>query len=84
MTFWTAVTLVLMVGALLPALVVAGRGEPLRRLVGLELAGPVAVLVLMAVAQVASSSADLVVPLVLAVLSYAGTLVFVRLLRRHV
>ncbi|MGN6330488.1 MAG: hypothetical protein ACTHOD_02410 [Motilibacteraceae bacterium] len=82
MTFWIWMTLALMTAGLLPALVVAARGEPLRRLVGLELATPVAVLVLMAVAQVASSSADLVVPLVLAVLAYAGTLVFVRLLRR--
>lgn len=84
MSFWTAVTLVLMLAGLLPALAVAAHGEPLRRLVGLELATPVAVLVLLCVAQATDSTSDLIVPLVLAALAYAGTLVFVRLLRRQV
>ncbi len=56
------------------------RGSSIDRLVGLELAGSVATITLLVMAQAASQSSYLVVPLVLVLLSFAGTLVFTRLL----
>jgi multisubunit Na+/H+ antiporter MnhF subunit len=69
-----------MVGGLGPALWLGARGGPTQRLVGLELAGSVTVLVLLLLAQAAGQAQFLVLPLVLVLLSFAGTLVFTRLL----
>jgi multisubunit Na+/H+ antiporter MnhF subunit len=80
MTGYTVLTAILMVGGLGPAAWLGARGRPEHRLVGLEIGGPVTVLILMLLSQVTGQSSSLIVPLVLALLSVAGTLVFTRLL----
>ena len=65
---------------LAPALLLASRGDPMERLVGMELAGGVVVLDLLVLSQAFAQSSYLIVPLVLVLLSFAGTLVFTRLL----
>ncbi len=74
---------VLMVGALIPALILASRGNDVGRLIGLQLFGGVSVLVLLLLAQGYGQPQYLIVPLVLVVLSFAGTLVFTRLLGKR-
>ena len=83
MTPWLLGAMGLIAGGLAPALWLAARGDPVRRLVGLELASAVTVLVLLLLSQAAGQSSYLIVPLVLALLSFAGTLVFTRLLSSH-
>lgn len=80
MTPWVVFAAVLAVAGLGPALVVVAREKALYRLTGLQLAGPVVVLVLIAVSVVLGQSSYLIVPLALVLLSYAGTLVYTRLL----
>jgi len=80
MTPWVVFAGVLMVAGLGPALAVGVRGRALYRLTGLQLAGPVTVLVLIAVSAVLGQSSYLIVPLALVLLSFAGTLVYTRLL----
>lgn len=80
MNAWLAACAVLIVLGLIPTLWVASRGDAVRRLVGLQLSGALAVLVLMSFAQAMNQPSYLIVPLVLAVLTVAGTLVFTRLL----
>lgn len=82
MTLWLIAATVLMVGGLGPAVWLGSHGGPAERLLGLELGGAVTVLVLLVLAQADGQSQFLVVPLVLVVLSFAGTLVFTRLLDR--
>jgi multisubunit Na+/H+ antiporter MnhF subunit len=77
---WLLVALLLMVAGLVPCLAVAGRGEPLQRLVGANLLSAVLVAILLLLAQGLGRSAYVDVGLVLAVLAPAGTLVFTRLL----
>ncbi|NKQ54320.1 hypothetical protein HFP15_15650 [Amycolatopsis sp. K13G38] len=57
----------------------AFRGNAVRRLVGLQLAGAVTVLLLVLVSLGEGQSSYLIVPLVAVLLSFAGTLVFTRL-----
>ncbi len=73
---------VLVIGGLGPALLLTSRGDPVARLVGMELVSAVAVAVMLVLAQVSGQSFYLSVPLVLVPLSFAGTLVFTRLLVR--
>ena len=80
MTGWLIATTLLLAGALAPALWLAARGDPVRRLVGLELAGAVTVLVLLLLTQAYGPSSAVILPLTLALLAFAGTLVFTRLL----
>ena len=80
MTPWLLGVIVLMVGGLGPALWLGSRGDPVRRLVGLELGSSLTVLILLLLCQVAGQAQFLIVPLVLVLLSFAGTLVFTRLL----
>lgn len=77
---WLAGTVVLALGGLIPAGWLASRGDPVNRLVGVELGSTVVALALMLFAQYMNQSQYLVVPLVLAVVSFAGTLVYTRLL----
>ncbi|MCW2720882.1 monovalent cation/H+ antiporter complex subunit F [Pseudonocardia sp.] len=77
---WSVAALVLMTGGLGPALWLGVRGRPVARLVGLELGSAVTVLVLLLLAQADGQSQYLILPLVLVLLSFAGTLVFTRLL----
>jgi multisubunit Na+/H+ antiporter MnhF subunit len=72
---------VLLLGGLAPVLLLASRGEPDSRLIGLDLAAPVLTFALILFSQVGpGQSYDLILPLVLVPLSFAGTLVFTRLL----
>jgi len=76
---WLGAALVLIAGGLTPAVVLGLRGSALDRLVGLQLAGALLVGVLLLLAHAFNQSSYLIVPIVLAVLSVAGVLVFVRL-----
>jgi multicomponent Na+:H+ antiporter subunit F len=78
---WLGAALGLIVGALAPALWLGVRGGPLDRLVGLQLAGSVLTPALLLLTFGYGQTGYLIVPLVLAVLSFAGILVFLRLLR---
>ncbi|MFC5948686.1 monovalent cation/H+ antiporter complex subunit F [Pseudonocardia lutea] len=82
MIVWYVAGLALLAGGLLPAAWLGMRGGPVERLVGLELVAAVTTLLLLVLAQAGGQSSLLVVPLVLVVLSFAGTLVFTRLLRQ--
>jgi multisubunit Na+/H+ antiporter MnhF subunit len=79
MTFWLGAALVLIVGAVAPAAYRGSRGGGLDRLIGLQLVSAAMVPVLLLLSVGFGQSSYLIVPLVLAVLSYAGALVFVRL-----
>ena len=79
-TGWLAAALVLIVSALVPAVVLGLRGSPLARLAGLQLTGAVLVPVLLLLTIGYGQTAYLIVPLVLAVLTFAGVLVFLRLM----
>lgn len=80
MTPWLVFTGVVMVAGVGPALVVGSREKALYRLTGLQLAGPVVILALIAISVVLGQPSYLIVPLALVLLSYAGTLVYTRLL----
>ena len=80
MNAWSLATAVLLAGGLRPALVIGARDGPLDRLVGLQQGGAVATAVLLLVAHAGGASFLLSVPLVMVLASFAGTLVFIRLL----
>ena len=80
MTAFLWAGLVLTAGGLLPAWWIGSRGDPVDRLVGLELASAVAVVDLLILIQAFDQSIYLIVPFVLVLVSFAGTLVFTRLL----
>lgn len=73
---------VLLIAGLPAALWVSARGRPADRLIGLEITSAVATVAMLLIAQVSNQSYELIVPLVLVVLSVAGTLVFTRLIDR--
>lgn len=81
MNGWELTSAVLLLGGLAPALVLVARGSAMARLVGLELAGSVTVLLLLLLAQAFGQTGYQIVALVLVLLDVAGTLVFIRLLR---
>lgn len=83
MSGYTICALVLL-SALLPAGVAASRGDGIDRLVGLELVSSIGAVFMLVLAQVSHQSYFLSVPLVLVPMSFAGTLVFTRLLGRRV
>jgi multisubunit Na+/H+ antiporter MnhF subunit len=58
----------------------ATRGAPVDRLAGLEMGGTVTALELMLFSQAENESQYLIVPLTLVLLSFAGTMVYARLL----
>lgn len=62
----------LVVGGLAPATWLGLRDRPLERLIGLQLAGAVLVPVLLLLSYAYGQTSYLIVPLVLAVLSFAG------------
>jgi multicomponent Na+:H+ antiporter subunit F len=80
MTVWSLAAVALLVGGLVPAVIIACRGTAARRVVGLELASATGTLVMLLSCQAFNQSSYLIVPLVLALSSVAGTLVFTRLL----
>ena len=77
---WYIASLVLLLGGLVPATLIGSRRGPTDRLVGLILASAVVVLCMLTLAQAYGQPMYLIVPLVLAILSVAGVLVFTRLL----
>ncbi|GAA0241719.1 hypothetical protein GCM10009527_042930 [Actinomadura nitritigenes] len=74
--------LVLLVGAVLPALLTTLRGRPVDRLAGLIVTGPLVTLVLTLLTSAYGRPAYLDVALILALLSFAGALVFARFFSR--
>lgn len=72
--------LVLLVGAFVPGLWMASRGQPQHRLVGMEFATIAAAMALAVLAVALQQSFALIVPLVLVVVTLPGTLVYTRLL----
>jgi multicomponent Na+:H+ antiporter subunit F len=76
---WAATVLLL---GLVPLLWVCVRARPLDALPAVELASTITVLVLILLAEGFQRSVYFVVPLTLAVMSYAGAFVYVRLLAR--
>lgn len=79
-TPWLIAAGVLLVGGLPPAILLASRGPAAHRLVGLQLTGSLSVILLILLSLGVNQSSYLIVPLVLVLLSFAGTLVFTRLL----
>ncbi len=82
MNAWLVSATVLLVAGLLPCLVVTMRSGSVERLVGLEVAGVVTTIVLLLLAQGFSRAVYLDLALVLALLSFAGSMVFARFLER--
>jgi multisubunit Na+/H+ antiporter MnhF subunit len=80
MTVWVLAAGTLMVGGLVPAMVLAYRGTAPVRMAGLQLAGATGTILMMVLCQALGQPGYLIVPLVFALLSFAGTLVFTRLL----
>ncbi|MEU6279291.1 MULTISPECIES: monovalent cation/H+ antiporter complex subunit F [unclassified Streptomyces] len=80
MNAWQIGALALLAGGFPPAALLAVRGEPVDRLIGLEIGGAVAVLFLLLLIQGLEQPSYLIVPLVMVLVSFAGTLVFTRLL----
>jgi multicomponent Na+:H+ antiporter subunit F len=70
----------LLVAALFPCMLGTLRGEPVDRLAGLILAGPAATLVLMLLAAGYGRPAYLDAAFIVALLSFAGSLVYARFL----
>lgn len=77
---WLVGAIVLLVGALAPAGWLAARGSATDRLVGVEMGSAIVTLELILFAQGIGNSSYLIVALVLAIVSFAGTLVYARLL----
>lgn len=84
MNAWLLAATVLLVAGLLPCLVVTLVSDAIQRLVGLELAGVVATVVLLLLAQGFERTSYIDLAVVLALLSFAGSLVFARFLERWV
>jgi multicomponent Na+:H+ antiporter subunit F len=80
---FTVAALALLAG-LVPCGVVCLRGGPVDRLIGLELAGTVDTLVLLLLAQAYDRAIYFDLALALALLSFAGGLVFARFLERWI
>ncbi len=80
MSAWLAGAIVLLAVGLPAAGWIASRGSPVERLVGVEMGNVIVTLELILFSQAVGQSSYLIVPLVLAVVSFAGTLVYARLL----
>jgi multicomponent Na+:H+ antiporter subunit F len=78
---WTVAAIALLLG-LVPCGVVCLRGEPTDRLVGLSMAGNLDALILLLLAVAYHRSIYLDLALALALLTFAGGLVFARFLER--
>jgi multisubunit Na+/H+ antiporter MnhF subunit len=80
MTIWELASLVLLLGAVAPAALLGSWGTPVQRLVALLQLGAASVLFLVVFAQADNRADYLIVPLALVLVSFAGALVFARLL----
>ncbi len=81
MTGWLIAALGLLLG-LVPCAIVCVRKTPMERLVGLEMASTVDTLVLLVLAEAYHQAIYFDLALVLALLSFAGGLVFARFMER--
>lgn len=79
---WLLASGILLAGGVPPALILSSRGTAVHRLVGLQLAGSVVALAVVTMSLGLGRPDYLIVPLVLVLLSFAGTLVFTRLADR--
>ena len=84
MNEWILAAVVLVVGGIGPCLVVSLRASVMEGLVALELAGVIAVLVLLLLAEGFQRQPFVDLALVLAVLSFVGSLAFVRYMEREI
>jgi multisubunit Na+/H+ antiporter MnhF subunit len=82
MNEWILAAIVLVLGGIVPCLVVSVRASVMEGLVALEMAGVMAVLVLLLLAEGFQRQPFVDLALVLAVLSFVGALAFVRYLER--
>jgi multisubunit Na+/H+ antiporter MnhF subunit len=80
LTLWLFGAFTLLLGGFFPGLWMTARGDSPSRLVGLQFTSMSAVLTLLLLAKLYGQSSYLIVPLALALASFAGSLVFVRLL----
>lgn len=80
MSMWMIACIALSVGGAVPAIILGLRGTAVERLVGLQQLAAAFTLLLLVYTQATGQSSYLVVPLVLVLLSFTGTLVFTRLL----
>lgn len=81
MNAWFLAAVVLLIG-LVPCAIVLFRGTPMERLVGLEMAGTVDTIVLLVLAEAYGQAIFFDLAVVLALLTFAGGLVFARFLER--
>ena len=81
MNAWLLAALALLIG-LVPCAIVCLGSTPMERLVGLEMAGTVDTLILLVLAQAYHQAIFFDLAVVLALLSFAGGLVFARFLER--
>jgi multisubunit Na+/H+ antiporter MnhF subunit len=77
---WLVGTVALLAGGFPMAVWMGSRGSAVDRMVGLELGGVVTTLAMLGFTQAVGQSSYLIVPLLTALLSFAGALVFTRLL----
>lgn len=80
MTGFEICIVVLMAGGLGPAVLLGARGRPTNRLIGLEIGSAVLVVLFILFSMVTDQSDELILALVLVPLSFAGSLVYTRLL----
>ena len=84
MNGWVLAAIVLVLGGLVPCLAVSLTASVMEGLVALELAGVISVLVLLLLAEGFQRQPFVDLALVLAVLSFVGTLAFVRYMEREI
>lgn len=83
MNEWIIVAIVLLVGGIIPCLVVCVTASAMEGLVALQLAGEIAALVLLLLAEGFQRQPFTDLALILAVLSFVGSLVFLRFMEER-
>lgn len=83
MTGYELCVVILLVGGLGPVVLMGSRGEATGRLVALEMGSAIVVLLFLLFVQVSGQTYELILPLVLVLVSFAGSLVFTRLLSQQ-
>ncbi len=83
MNEWILAAIVLVLGGIVPCLVVSIRASVMEGLIALELAGVIAVLVLLLLAEGFQRQPFVDLALALALLSFVGSLAFVRYMERE-
>jgi multisubunit Na+/H+ antiporter MnhF subunit len=84
MNGWVLAAIVLVLGGLVPCLLVPLRGSAMEGLVALELGGVISTLVFLLLAEGFQRQPFVDLALVLAVLSFVGSLAFVRYMEREI